>query len=822
MNKMKMKHFCKSRLAAALVICFCALQTQAQSTTSTIDSRSVVGKIFTGYQGWFNTQNDGAGLQWRHWYDGSSPNPHRIVFEMYPDISEYDDSDLEATPSGERNLGNLGNGDVAKLFSSYKEGVIDKHFQWMKEAEIDGAALQRFMSYTADNRRTPSDSIAVRMARAGVKHGRLLYIMYDTGAGNTDVTRLKTDWAHLVNNVKITGFPSYAHHDEKPVVCLWGVGLNSRNNDNAATAANWLEMINWLKDQGCYVIGGTPRSWRTLNGDSHTHSDFANVYKALDMLSPWVVGRFRMDGISGNATNNLIPDLAYCLEQGIEYQPVIFPGFAWSQWKTGDENPVNSHPRLEGRFAWEQFKQINNAGGKSLYLAMFDEYDEGTNWMKNATDFTNIPTNQYFLTGSADGYWLSSDYQLRVARQMSRVMKGAADPVDNISQTLPHSEGPVYYRNSFEMRESALPKPATSDNITINGVRFYRVDPGFLNAAQVSQSNTADRSTAITESNLAKSGSFVARFTGTASGASSSYYYKYADARIEVKEGMKLSFWKYAVNDRGLQTSMSLRFAGETLSTFTHLHATHPNLTDEAGIVINPGNPRGTVGAWTKHEIVIGQGDLIGKQIIGLLFGYEGTGDGNFEAYFDDILIEAIPVGAAGLSLDETTLTLNLGDKRLLTATVEPAGAVNQTVTWSSNNTNVATVNPVIGLVTEVTGISAGTATITASVADGNHTAECEVTVQEPTLEASPTQKKAGVSIYPALVKDGRITIDAMQAEDSGLLAVSIVNVQGAIVKEEFVSPKTVKPLILNLPQGVYIISVSGNKTNVKSKIIVN
>jgi hypothetical protein len=669
---------------------------------------SVVGKVIAGYQGWFNFTGDGTPLNWRHWFAGDSPNPNGISFEVYPDISEYNESDL-ATPT---QLDNFGDGRPAKLFSAYKENVIETHMKWMKDYEIDGAALQRFMSYTQDNRRGPSDSIAVRMARAAVKYDRIFYIMWDMGASNTDVERMKTDWTHLVNDLKLTDYSSYARQNGKPVVCIWGVGLNSRTN----SPTNSMTMINWLKSQGCYVIGGVPADWRTCSGDSHP--GYEDVYKALDMVMPWWVGRIRMNSITSNETSRLIPDLAYCKANGMEYQPVTYPGFAWSQWKAGTNNAVNDYPRSEGRFAWEQFQRINKAGIKNLYLAMFDEYDEGTAWMKNASDFTEIPTNQYFLTASADGYWLSSDFQLRVARQISRVMKGNESFTTDLS--VPHSLGPVYYRNSFEKRESTLSKPG-----------LFNLDPCFFNAAQVSRTNVSDQSTTNVENPLARSGKYLARITGTAS-ANGSYYYKIGDAKIAIKENMTLTFWKYAVNERGLYTSMSLRLDDGTL-----LH-NMTALTDVAGLGVKPSNARGEIGAWTKHEIIIGRGDLIGKTISGILLGYESTNAGSFDAYFDDILI-----------------------------------------------------------------------------ADGEQSGGGTVSII-PTV-----REKSAVNIYPTVVEDGLITIDAMQAEDSGLLVVSLVNVQGTTVYKGTIYPKTVKKLSVNLPQGIYVVLVNGSKTNAMKKVII-
>ena len=96
------------------------------------------------------------------------------------------------------------------------------------------------------------------------------------------------------------------------------------------------------------------------------------------------------------------------------------------------------------------------------------------------------------------------------------------------------------------------------------------------------------------------------------------------------------------------------------------------------------------------------------------------TEDGNHTATCE----VTVTVSATGVTLSQTELSLVKGATATLTATVVPSDATNQKVRWSSNNTSVATVEN--GTVTAVSG---GTATITVTTEDGNHTATCEVTV---------------------------------------------------------------------------------------------
>jgi len=83
-------------------------------------------------------------------------------------------------------------------------------------------------------------------------------------------------------------------------------------------------------------------------------------------------------------------------------------------------------------------------------------------------------------------------------------------------------------------------------------------------------------------------------------------------------------------------------------------------------------------------------------------------------------------VSAASISLNKTTDAITTGGTSTLTAKVMPLNTTNKNVTWSSSDETVATVS-VAGV---VTGVKAGTATITATTADGSsQKATCDVTV---------------------------------------------------------------------------------------------
>lgn len=84
-------------------------------------------------------------------------------------------------------------------------------------------------------------------------------------------------------------------------------------------------------------------------------------------------------------------------------------------------------------------------------------------------------------------------------------------------------------------------------------------------------------------------------------------------------------------------------------------------------------------------------------------------------------------ISVTGITLSSETATISINKTITLTATIEPANATNTAITWESDRPDIATVTDGV-----VTGISEGTAIITATTEDGNKTATCTVIVTAP------------------------------------------------------------------------------------------
>ena len=118
------------------------------------------------------------------------------------------------------------------------------------------------------------------------------------------------------------------------------------------------------------------------------------------------------------------------------------------------------------------------------------------------------------------------------------------------------------------------------------------------------------------------------------------------------------------------------------------------------------------------------------------------TKDGNKTAKCT-LTVTAKQIPVTGVTLDKSTLSLEVGATETLNATVAPSNASYKAVRFTSSDDAIATVDD-DGLVTAV---KAGTADITVeTLADGSKTAKCTLTVTEPVSEPENVQVETNES----------------------------------------------------------------------------
>jgi len=389
---------------------------EAKPDPSTLD-----GKVMMGYQGWFRCAGDGSPNNlWVHWFRNNLPNSANLTVDLWPDISELGDDELFATDM------ELPDGSPARLYSAYTTKTVVRHFQWMREHAIDGVFLQRFTCSFVDPREKEAMNKVIENVKLGAEtYGRVFALMYDiSGSAPANLVQtIKEDWMFQVDTMKITESPQYLHHNGRPVLAVWGFGFT----DRLFTPAMATEIIRWLTQDAperyrATLMGGMPTWWRSLTHDSMSDPAWAAAYRSFDIISPWSVGRYADNaGADSYRSTIIVPDLAETNALGKEYMPVVFPGFSWHNLYPS--SPSNQIPRQGGRFFWHQVCNAISAGCRMIYIAMFDEVDEGTAMMKLAPTQAGLPVGAQLVPLDIDGYKLPSDWYLILAGYAGRMLR---------------------------------------------------------------------------------------------------------------------------------------------------------------------------------------------------------------------------------------------------------------------------------------------------------------------------------------------------------------------------------------------------------------
>jgi len=393
----------------------------AAAPASVVDASTLTGKVLCGYQGWFAAPNDGSHRDFAHWGFGTL-SPGTAAIDFWPDMTEY--------PQSDRYLSGFtgADGNPAPVFSAFNPATEGLHFKWMRDYGIDGVFVQRFTSqFSAPVLQTFVDTVLDNCKSSAGKYGRVYAVMYDlSGRHNGDTQCVIDDWKHLVDTRRLTKDDRYIHNHGRPVVALWGIGIDGRD----ALFDDALKLIDFLHNDPVYggndVMIGVQVNWLFKNSAAEPLAKMLQVAQAADIVSPWSVGTIRTpEQAAQMVAGRLSPDRAWCTAHGREYMPVVFPGFSWHNLFKG-ARPVNQIPRLGGRFLWSQYVAARAAGCTMVYQAMFDEVNEGTAIFK----CTNTPPDGKGLSEFATYEGLPSDFYLKLVGEGTRLIRGDIQPQD--------------------------------------------------------------------------------------------------------------------------------------------------------------------------------------------------------------------------------------------------------------------------------------------------------------------------------------------------------------------------------------------------------
>ena len=227
-----------------------------------------------------------------------------------------------------------------------------------------------------------------------------------------------------------------------------------------------------------------------------------------------------------------------------------------------------------------------------------------------------------------------------------------------------------------------------------------------------------------------------------------------ATITVTTEDGAKTAYCRLTVNAKAVPvTSVSL-------NRNTYSMAAGASFTLTATVL--PANATNKLVTWSSSNTAVATVTTSGK-VTGVKAGQAvitvTTSDGGKTAKCSVVVTQPV----TGVTLNTSSNTITAGNSFTLIAAVQPSNATNKLVTWSSSDTSIATVTAA----GKVTGVKAGTATITVKTVDGAKTATCRVTVQ---AAADPVEAfvrrlyttclgrnadASGLSYWTGLVKNG-------------------------------------------------------------------
>lgn len=229
---------------------------------------------------------------------------------------------------------------------------------------------------------------------------------------------------------------------------------------------------------------------------------------------------------------------------------------------------------------------------------------------------------------------------------------------------------------------------------------------------------------------------------------------------------------------------------------------------------------------WSTSDESIAKVDSVTGQVTGRAKGTAKitvtTADGN---YTDSCIVEVVQL-ATGVTLSFSSISLDVGKNKTISATVNPTAASDRTVAWSSSDKKIATVSAD----GTVKAVSAGTAIITATSADGAASATCKVTVKQPAtnVKLSATTLKVAVggkgtlkaTLEPANVTNTNVT---WSSADKSIATVSssgaVKGVKAGKVKITATSGDGTQKATCTVTVYTPVTSVSLNKTSITLKL---
>lgn len=425
---------------------------EVPETPAAVRHKTFAGKAMCGYQGWFTAEGDAVGKGWQHLYPNgyNQFKPGYSSIEFWPDMSEY----TKKYPTAFKQP----DGETAYFFSSADYETTDLHFKWMKQYGIHGAIVQRFKSTILG--RPWMEEVLANTIRAAEKYDIAIMLEYDLSGleEGESLDYIINDWKRLNDRFHFTDptkCPNYLWEKGRPLVGFFGISLN---NGKSSTPEQYLELMNSMEGRDgvkgeLSYLAGSGYAWLSSGSDAKPFSQWEKVFKRCAVIAPWAVGRYSDVNSFINKKEIIERDIAWCKKNNKVYAPVAFPGFSWRNTQTVFEDNgtkitlpardvYDQVPRLKGTFFWRQLASYVEWGADALFLAMFDEIDEGTAIFKcTHRDMTPINTSEVNPNGEFLSYDddLNTGYYIFLAGEAGKWLRGAT----GYTQTRPAYKEPA-------------------------------------------------------------------------------------------------------------------------------------------------------------------------------------------------------------------------------------------------------------------------------------------------------------------------------------------------------------------------------------------
>ena len=423
-----------------------------------------------------------------------------------------------------------------------------------------------------------------------------------------------------------------------------------------------------------------------------------------------------------------------------------------------------------------------------------EKYED--NLTRNATKEFSNPTFGTVMYGNGWSttfqFTIPNDYQLPAAGYID-IELGLTnlETVENDSNII-YAEGKYYYRvSSLSSRTKTINLKTTGNRTSAVAVSLIhddfetltatKSDRTYLNIASGKITNSAANNAFYNNSNTVNVYTDIRCTNQVSTYTTTSRYYNYSTATnnsaadftpnaVDATSMLYLSMYsQYLRNTYWANLTASELYnngnnvtvtfgSAPVFATGISLNKTETSIqrgsTETLTATVTPNNATDRTVTWSSSDptvATVSSSGVVTALKVGSAKITATTNDGTNLSAYCTVYVYWYP--ATGVTVTPATASIYTGGTTTLTAEVSPANASNKSVTWSSSNTYIATVDETTGV---VTGVSAGTATITARTVDGGYTASATITVL-PTPVTGVTLDNSGTMIE----RGGSVTLTA-------------------------------------------------------------